>query len=171
MTKNLVLTGMMGVGKTTIGKSLAKNLSYNFTDIDKVIENKEGTSINLIFKGKGENYFRKLENKISLQELKKKKSVISLGGGAFVDNSIRRIVKDLAISFWLDVSVDELVKRLRKTKKRPLLFKKNLNETINKIYLERKKIYSEADYRIKCNYLSPEKIVDQIMKIYEKSRN
>tara|TARA_B100001989_G_C24313487_1_gene351639 strand:+ start:181 stop:669 length:489 start_codon:yes stop_codon:yes gene_type:complete len=162
---------MMGVGKTTIGKSLAKNLSYNFTDIDKVIENKEGTSINLIFKGKGENYFRKLENKISLQELKKKKSVISLGGGAFVDNSIRRIVKDLAISFWLDVSVDELVKRLRKTKKRPLLFKKNLNETINKIYLERKKIYSEADYRIKCNYLSPEKIVDQIMKIYEKSRN
>jgi len=171
LTKNLVLTGMMGVGKTTIGKSLAKNLSYNFTDIDKVIENKEGTSINLIFKGKGENYFRKLENKISLQELKKKKSVISLGGGAFVDNSIRRIVKDLAISFWLDVSVDELVKRLRKTKKRPLLFKKNLNETINKIYLERKKIYSEADYRIKCNYLSPEKIVDQIMKIYEKSRN
>ena len=171
MKKNLILTGMMGVGKTTIGKSLAKNLSYNFTDIDKVIENKEGTSINLIFKGKGENYFRKLENKISLQELKKKKSVISLGGGAFVDNSIRRIVKDLAISFWLDVSVDELVKRLRKTKKRPLLFKKNLNETINKIYLERKKIYSEADYRIKCNYLSPEKIVDQIMKIYEKSRN
>ena len=171
MTKNLVLTGMMGVGKTTIGKSLAKNLSYNFTDIDRVIENKEGTSINLIFKNKGEKYFRKLENKISLKELKNKKSVISLGGGAFIDNSIRRIVKDLTISFWLDVSVDELVKRLRKTKKRPLLFKKNLNETINKIYLERKKIYSEADHRIKCNYLSPEEIVDQIMKLYEKTRN
>ena len=116
MTKNLVLTGMMGVGKTTIGKSLAKNLSYNFTDIDRVIENKEGTSINLIFKNKGEKYFRKLENKISLKELKNKKSVISLGGDAFIDNSIRRIVKDLTISFWLDVSVDELVKRLRKTK-------------------------------------------------------
>ncbi len=162
---------MMGVGKTTIGKSLAKKLSYNFTDIDRIIENKEGTSINLIFKNKGEKYFRKLENKISLKELKNKNSVISLGGGAFIDNSIRRIVKDLTISFWLDISVDELVKRLRKTKKRPLLFKKNLNETINKIYLERKKIYSEADHRIKCNYLSPEEIVVQIMKLYEKTRN
>ena len=82
MNKNLVLTGMMGVGKSTIGKSLAEKL-FNFKDIDKLIERKEGCSINQIFKNKSENYFRKLENTISIQELKKKDSVISLGGGAF----------------------------------------------------------------------------------------
>ena len=83
MVKNLTLTGMMGVGKSTIGKNLAKKLSYNFIDVDKIIEAKEGLSINLIFKNKSESYFRKIENDITLSELKKNNSVISLGGGAF----------------------------------------------------------------------------------------
>ena len=73
--------------------------------------------------------------------------------------------------FWLDVGVEELVKRLKKTEKRPLLLKKNLKSTINKIYLERKKTYNEADFRIKCNYLKPEIIVNQIIDLYDKSRN
>ena len=83
MEKNLTLTGMMGVGKTTVGKRLAKKLNYNFVDIDKIIEKKEGQSISLIFKNKGEGYFRKIEKKFTINELKKKNSVISLGGGAF----------------------------------------------------------------------------------------
>ena len=88
MGKNLTLTGMMGVGKTTIGKNLAKKLNYNFIDIDTVIEKKEGSPISLIFKNKSENYFRKIENDVTLSELKKKDAVISLGGGAFLNNSI-----------------------------------------------------------------------------------
>ena len=80
----------MGVGKTTIGKILAKKLNYNFIDVDKLIEATEGTSINLIFKNKSENYFRKIESEITLSELKKKNSVISLGGGAFINNQIRK---------------------------------------------------------------------------------
>ena len=171
MKKNLVLTGMMGVGKSTVGKNLAQKLSYNFVDIDRTIESREGSTINLIFKNKNESYFRKLENEISLEKLKKKNSVISLGGGAFLNKSIRREVKNTSVSFWLDVNVAELIKRLKKTKKRPLLYNKNLNVTVNKIYLERKKTYSEADYRIKCNFLGPDKIVDKILKLYEKSRN
>ena len=71
MKKNLVLTGMMGVGKSTVGKNLAQKLSYNFVDIDKTIETREGSTINLIFKNKSENYFRKLEQDIALTELKK----------------------------------------------------------------------------------------------------
>ncbi len=171
MTKNLVLTGMMGVGKTTIGKSLAKRLSYNFIDMDKLIEDTEGCSINVIFKNKSENYFRKIETSLSLQALKKNKSIISLGGGAFLNSSIRKAVRDSSVSFWLDVSSNELVKRLVKTKKRPLLFKKNIRDTVNKIYLERKKTYNEADFRIRCNFLKPDEIVDKIVKYYEKSRS
>ena len=97
--------------------------------------------------------------------------MISLGGGAFLDKSIRKEVKNYSISFWLDVEINELIRRLNKSKKRPLLYKKNLRETVNKIYLERKKIYSEADFRIKCNFLGPDKIVDKILKLYEKSGN
>ena len=162
---------MMGVGKSTVGKNLAQKLSYNFVDIDRTIESREGSTINLIFKNKSESYFRKLENKISLEKLKKKNTVISLGGGAFLNKSIRRVVKNTSVSFWLDIDVAELIKRLKKTKKRPLLYNKNLNDTVNKIYLERKKTYSEADYRIKCNFLGPEKIVNKILKLYEKSGN
>ena len=171
MDINLVLTGMMGVGKTTIGKRLAKELSYNFVDVDKLIEIKEGCSINHIFKKKSEKYFRKLECNISLVELKKKNTVISLGGGAFLNKSIRQAVKNSALSFWLDVSVYKLINRLKKNKKRPLLYNKNLSETINKIYLDRKTTYNEADFRIRCNFLKPEKIVNKILKLYEKSGN
>ena len=171
MKKNLVLTGMMGVGKSTVGKNLAQKLSYNFVDIDRTIESREGSTINLIFKNKSESYFRKLENEISLEKLKKKNTVISLGGGAFLNKSIRREIKNTSVSFWLDVDVSELIKRLKKNKKRPLLYNKNLNVTVNKIYLERKKTYSEADFRIKCNFLKSELIVEKILKLYEKSRN
>ena len=170
MSKNLVLTGMMGVGKTTVGRSLAKKLSYSFVDIDKLIELDEGTSINLIFKNKSENYFRKLELQKSLQELRKKNSVISLGGGAFLNKSIRRLVKSTCVSFWLDIEVNQLISRLSKTNKRPLLYKKNIKDAVNKIYLERKKTYNEADFRIKCNFLRPQTIVNKVLKIYEKTR-
>ena len=162
---------MMGVGKSTIGKKLAKKLKYNFTDLDKLIEIKEKLSINLIFKNKGEDYFREIERSIALQELKKKKSVIALGGGAYLDKSIRISAKKLSLSFWLDVNVDILIKRLSRTKKRPLLYKKNIGDTIKKIYLERKKTYNEADFRIKCNFLTSDEITNKVLELYEKSGN
>jgi len=171
LSKNVVLTGMMGVGKSTIGKNLADKLSFKFIDIDKLIEKKEGNSINLIFKNKSESYFRRIESIISLQEIKKNSSVISLGGGAFLNKSIRRAVKSYSVSFWLDVDLNELINRLNRTKKRPLLYNKNIKETVKKIYLERKKTYSEADFRIKCSFLKPELIVNKILKLYEKTDN
>ena len=162
---------MMGVGKSTIGKIISKKLSFDFVDIDKLIEEKEGCSINIIFKNEGESYFRKVEKEITFNELMKKNTVISLGGGTFLNKSIRRAIKINCISSWVDVSAEILVKRLKKTKKRPLLFKKNLTETINKIYLNRKKIYNEANFRVKCNFLQPENIANKILKLYENSNN
>ena len=115
---------MMGVGKSTVGKRLAIHLDHDFIDIDNLIEKKEGCSITMIFKNKGESYFRTLEKKITLRELKKDNAVISLGGGAFLEKTIRRAVKDTSLSIWLDVSTNTLVKRLKRTNKRPLLLKK-----------------------------------------------
>ncbi len=171
MKKNLILTGMMGVGKTTVGKTLAERLSYSFIDVDRLIEYREGCRINIIFKNKGESYFRKIETEITLKELKKSKTVISLGGGSFLNKIIRNKIKKNSISFWLDLSIEKIVQRLKKTNKRPLLFKKNIAETVKKIYLERRRTYNEADFRINCNSLQSNEIVDKIIKYYEVSTN
>tara|TARA_Y100001935_G_scaffold223453_1_gene198907 strand:- start:412 stop:906 length:495 start_codon:yes stop_codon:yes gene_type:complete len=160
---------MMGVGKSTVGKNLANKLSFKFIDIDKIIENEEGCKIDTIFKNKSENYFRSLESKITLRELKKESVVISLGGGAFLNSSIRRTVRSNSISFWLNVNHNILIKRLKKNKKRPLLLKKNLSQTVKKIYLERKKTYSEANFKINCDTLKPELVVNKIIDLYENS--
>ena len=171
MEKNLTLTGMMGVGKTTIGKRLAKKLNYAFVDIDKIIEKQEGESISSIFKNKGEDYFRKIEKKLTIIELKKNNSVISLGGGAFLSSSIRQYSKKHSISFWLDVPIETLLKRLKKSKNRPVLRKEKTDDSIKKIYFLRKKFYNMADYRIKCKKLTLKQIIEKILNFYEKSRN
>ena len=161
----------MGVGKSTVGKILAKKLKYNFVDVDKIIEQREGLSLSLIFKKKGEDYFREIEREITLSELKKNNCVISLGGGAFLNNAIRKSTKKLSVSFWLDVPLTELTKRLRNNKQRPLLFKGNTSEIVKKIYFDRKKIYNDADFRIKCRSLKSKEIVNEILNFYEKSGN
>ena len=165
MKKNLVLTGMMGVGKSTIGKILAKKLNLDFVDIDKIIESSENNKIKNIFENKGENYFRKIEKKITLQELKKNNLVVALGGGAFIDKTIRREIKNSCLSFWLDLNVSSLIKRVKNSKKRPLLDQDKLGQSINEIYSERKKIYNEANFRIKCGSMNKDEIIHKIIKL------
>ena len=162
---------MMGVGKSTIGKNLAKKLKIKFSDIDKIIEKKEKNTIKEIFENKGESYFRKVEKKITLEELEKNNLVIALGGGAFINNSIRKKVKNSSISFWLDLSLKSILRRLKNVKKRPLLNQDSLEETMNKIYSERKKIYNESNFRIKCDSMNIEEITNKITKLYENSRD
>ena len=94
-----------------------------------------------------------------------------MGGGAFLNNSIRKSAKKLSISFWLDVPIDALIKRLKKNNKRPLLLEKNINAEVKKIYFNRKKIYNESDYRIKCDSLRSEEIAKKILNLYEKTGN
>ena len=171
MKKNLLLTGMMGVGKSTVGKKLAKKLKLKFIDIDQIIEKKEKRTIKEIFENKSEGYFRKIEKRISLEELKKSNAVIALGGGAFMDSSIRKEAKNLSISFWLDLGLRPLLIRLKNVKKRPLLDQDSLEESVNKIYSQRKKIYNKSNFKIKCNLMSVGQIVDKIVRLYESSEN
>ena len=156
--KNLVFLGMMGSGKSSIGSLIAKKLQLNFIDIDNVIENELGLSIKKIFETKGENYFRKFEEKTTLKKLKSSSTVISLGGGAFSNKEIRKEVIKNHISFWLNWSDDILLNRIKNSKKRPLAYNSSENEIIDLIK-KRSNIYSKALYKIECDNLTKKDIV------------
>ena len=168
MKKNLVLLGMMAVGKSTLGKIVAKKQDLIFIDTDLNIEKKCAMKISEIFKNKGEKFFRILEEREVLESLKKSKCVIALGGGAFMKKTVRdRILKD-SVSIWLDINLKTLNKRVKWNKKRPLLNEEDSQVKINKLYAERKNIYKLANYKINCDNLSKENIANKIIVYYEK---
>ena len=157
---------MMGSGKSSIGKILSKQLKLTFVDIDQKIEEFEGLQILEIFKKKGEDYFRKIEEKISLKFLSSENSVISLGGGGFINASIRKMCKRNCLSFWLDWKNETIINRIYKSKKRPLVI--NLTKgQINNLIKERSKFYSLSSYRINCDKLDKVEIINKILGIYE----
>jgi len=166
--KNLVLLGMMGVGKSTLGKIVAKKQGMIFIDTDLNIEKKSSMKIFDIFEKKGEKFFRELEEKEVLESLKKNGCVIALGGGAFLEKRLRdKILKD-AVSIWLDLNLKRLNQRTKWSKKRPLLKGKNTQTIINSLYAKRKNIYKLANYKINCNNLNKESTVKKIISYYEK---
>ena len=164
--ENLVFLGMMGSGKSSIGSLVAKKLQLNFIDVDNEIETELGLSIKKIFETKGENYFRKFEEKITLKKLKLNPVVISLGGGAFTNRNIRKEVIKNHLSFWLNWSDKILVNRIKNSKKRPLVSNASENEIIDLIK-KRSNIYSKALYKIECDSLTKKEIVKKILNIYE----
>ena len=164
--ENLVFLGMMGSGKSSIGSLVAKKLGLDFVDVDKEIEKELGLSISKIFETKGEDYFRKFEEKITLKILKIHSTVVSLGGGAFLNKVIRKEVLKNHISFWLNWNDEILINRIKNSKKRPIAFKSTDNELIDLIK-KRSNIYSKALYEIKCDNLSKKDIVNKILKINE----
>jgi shikimate kinase len=164
--KNLVFLGMMGSGKSSIGRLVSKKLNLPLIDIDTLIEKDTGMSISEIFKNNGEDYFRNLEEKITLKNLKNIKNVISLGGGGFINDKIRKEIITKHFSFWLNWDESIIIKRIKGNKKRPLAFKLTDRE-IKKLIKKRSKIYSNAQFKINCNNLTKTEIVQKIIKIYE----
>jgi len=166
LKKNIVFLGMMGSGKSSIGYLISKKLNLVFVDVDNLIEEESGINISEIFKLKGENYFRNLEEKVTLKALKGFNKVISLGGGGFINNRIRKEVLINHFSFWLNWSESILLKRIKDSKKRPVAFQASDVE-IKLLIKKRTKIYSKAQFKINCNKLSKTEIVKQIIKINE----
>ena len=164
--KNLVLLGMMGSGKSTVGNLLSKRIKLDFIDIDNVIEYEASMSIFKIFEVKGEDYFRDLEEKITNKVLKTKNRVISLGGGAFINKNIRKEILSNHFSFWLNCDEKVLLERIRINKKRPLAHK-STDEEIKKLIKERNRIYAKAQFKINCDKQTKSEIVDKIINIYE----
>ena len=165
MLKTIVLIGMMGSGKTSVGKELAKKLNVAFIDIDQEIERKCQMNISEIFQTKGESFFRKIEENVSCKLINGKPCIISIGGGGFLNKKIRSKIKINAISIWINTSLDKIYQRLNKSKnKRPLLNYKNLKKSIKEIYDKRKPIYKKADYKVQIASDDKKIIVENIIK-------
>ena len=168
MKKNLVLLGMMAVGKTTLGKIVAKKQDLKFIDIDASIEKKNSMTIKEIFKKKGEKFFRMEEENEILKSLEKNNCVIALGGGAFMNKTVRENILKNAISIWLNVDIKTLNQRVKWNQKRPLLKEENNQKKITELYAERKNIYKLAKHQIACDNLSKKNIAEKIIALYEK---
>ena len=168
MKKNLVLLGMMAVGKTTVGKIVAKYKELEFIDTDTNIEQKNSMTIKEIFKKKGEKFFRIEEEKEVLKSLEKNNCVIALGGGAFMNKTLRENILKNSISIWLNVDIKTLSKRVKWNQKRPLLKQESNQKKLTELYTERKDIYKLADHKIVCDKLSKENIAEKIIALYEK---
>ena len=168
LNKTIILTGMMGCGKTTIGRELASKLKRKFYDSDQEFSKASGLSINDAFTIYGEGYFRNGEQKVIERLLLKKGLVISVGGGAFTNNALRSIINKKSVSIWLNANNNTLYKRLKNnSKNRPLLNSLNLKKRIKTILNDRIEYYNQAQIHIKVDKLIISEIVDKIIKELE----
>ncbi|KQX35703.1 shikimate kinase [Devosia sp. Root436] len=146
--KPLVLVGMMGAGKTTVGRRLAARLNRQFLDSDEEIEKAAQMTIPEIFEQRGEPEFRAGETRVIARVLKDQGVVLATGGGAFVNVETRALVKTEAISVWLKAEVDILFERVSRRSNRPLLKTANPRATLEKLIEDRYPIYAEADVTV-----------------------
>ena len=158
----------MAVGKTTLGKIVAKKQKLKFIDIDTSIEKKNSMTIKEIFKKKGEKIFRMEEENEILKSLEKNNCVIALGGGAFMNRTVRKNILKNSVSIWLNVDIKTLNQRVKWNQKRPLLKEENNQKKITKLYAERKDIYKLANHKIACDNFTKEDIAEKIIALYEK---
>ena len=156
---------MMASGKSTIGRLLAKRLNLKFFDTDFIIEKKTKMKISQIFEKKGEVKFRDLERKITLNLLNKKQCIISLGGGAYINKTIRRVANKKCNTIWLYWNSKTIIDRINKKKnKRPVALGLGDNELKN-LLINRSKFYSKAKYKINCENMEKTEIINKIIEI------
>jgi len=155
---------LMGAGKSSVGTRLANNLKYYFIDSDQEIEDREHRSIADIFSQNGEKYFREIEATI-IQEIveRDEETVLSIGGGAFMNDDTRNLLKKNSIVIWLYASIEETLKRIGSKNNRPLLNYKNKRKILEDLSCVRYPIYSEAHHKFDTTDLTFDQLVDQII--------
>ena len=153
----IVLVGLSGSGKSTIGAALSKQLNFSFIDTDERIEKSEGLSINEIFAQQGEGRFRELERNTVLELDLSSPSVLALGGGAWMQDEIRDFLAPIASIIYLEANVASLLQRLENNNSRPLLDDLSMRKEVLDQQLEtRKGVYAEADITVNANAAVPE---------------
>ena len=149
--KNIALIGHMGSGKTSVGKLIAKKLKLKHFDSDHLIEKHTKKTINQVFDSEGELGFRIIEEKTILNFINEKNIVLSLGGGSILSQKIRELLKNEFITLFLDVDIDILINRLKRSSRRPLLLNVNIEKKIKELDDIRRQYYLLADIKLK-NY-------------------
>ena len=158
---NIYLIGMMGSGKSTLGKTLSEKIQKPFIDLDSEIEKAAGKSITEIFDIDGEEQIRKMETK----QLKKySESIVACGGGIVLNNANRKFINENGIAILLLATMGELTQRLSASNNRPLLADDNMEEALTKLWMERLIDYLDtADFSIETNGKTPEQLTDEIL--------
>ena len=166
MVSKIILVGMMGAGKTTIGKLLSNKLGYDFVDLDKIIEEKSGVKINTIFEIEGEAGFREREFQVLRDSIEKEKVIISTGGG-IVTNEKRRtqLIKHNVFIIYLKANLETLFNRLKNDNSRPILNVDNKEQVIESILHEREPQYQDlADMTVDTTHMKTNDVVKLIIK-------
>jgi shikimate kinase len=163
--ENIALIGFMAVGKSAIGRTLAKKLRRRFVDLDAVIEKSEGMKVRDIFTKKGESYFRQLEKRVLEEVLSRDGQVIATGGGAVMDDDNLRLLRERALLVGLTASVDVLLARAGNGAKRPLLAGIDRRERIETLLRERESRYAQARALIDTSDLSVDQAAEKIVQL------
>lgn len=146
--RTIVLVGMMGAGKSSVGRRLAQTLRLPFYDADCEIERAAGKSVSDIFAEHGEAEFRRGERQVLARLLREPPHVLATGGGAYMDPATRALLKETALTVWLTADLDVLMRRLERRDTRPLLRQPNPRAVVERILAERAPIYAEADVHV-----------------------
>jgi shikimate kinase len=163
-SKPIALVGMMGVGKTSIGRRLAQRLQIPFVDADQEIVDAAGLSIPEIFERFGEAHFRDGERRVIARLFDGKRKIIATGGGAFVNEETRQLMLERAIVIWLDADIDTLVERTARKGDRPLLANGDARQILTKLAQERNPLYAQAHVHVKSQSTPHEATLDAILK-------
>lgn len=161
--RSIVLVGMMGAGKSSVGRRLAKKLDLPFVDADSEIERAAGMTVSEIFDRHGEESFRSGEARVIARLLEQGRQVLATGGGAFMNAGTRALIANKGISVWLKAEPDVLLRRIKRRSDRPLLRTADPAATLNRLIAERYPIYAEADVTLHSRDVPHEIIVDEII--------
>lgn len=164
MTKNIVLIGFMGTGKSSCGKALANRLGCAFIDLDKYIEGKERMSVPEIFAAKGETYFREKEREAVREVSKRKGVVIATGGGTIKDGENFALLKERGVIVCLTADVDTILARTARRGERPMLDgQENRRKGIEELLASRQGMYARADFSVDTSVLSPMQVTEEVI--------
>ena len=167
LDRPLVLVGLMGVGKSTVGRRLARRLGLPFVDSDAAIEDAAGFSAAEVFERYGEKDFRDGERRLVARLVDGEKRVIATGGGAFVDPRTRKLLNERAITIWLDAPTDVLAQRTARRDTRPLLRNEDPEGTLHRLAQERGPSYAEAHIHVRSGDGPHRDVVESILKALE----
>lgn len=159
----VVLVGMMGAGKTTVGRRLANRLGFGFVDSDAEIEKAAGMSISEFFEMHGEDEFRAGEARVMARLLKDPRTVVATGGGILINPDTRKLIADRAVSVWLKADLDLLFARVSRRNTRPLLRTDNPRATLEKLIEERYPLYAGADVTVTSRDVPHEHVAEAIV--------